>query len=120
MRNVSGTTRRFVDGFNAGVVALRSAPVVGNLVRRHLTVISYTGRRSGREFRTPVAFRRVGDTVLIGVAMAGSKTWWRNFTGTGAPIGLELDGVLRHGHGQAERDGRGRVNVTVRLDPDAG
>lgn len=117
MRNVSGATQRFVDGFNAGVVALRSAPVVGGVIRRYLTMVSYTGRRSGREFRTPVAYRRRGDTVLISVAMPDAKTWWRNFTGEGAPIRVELDGVLRHGHGHAERIARGRVTVTVRLDP---
>ncbi|KAA9148132.1 hypothetical protein FPZ12_045130 [Amycolatopsis acidicola] len=44
MRNVSERTRRAVEGFNKGVMALRSSRLLGPFVRRHLTVVGYTGR----------------------------------------------------------------------------
>jgi hypothetical protein len=107
---------RAVGGFNAGVLALRSSPRWGGAVRRRLTVVTYTGRRSGRTFSIPVAYRRTGDTVEIGVRLAGKKNWWRNFTGEGGPISVELAGLDRTGHAVARRDAKNGVTVTVRLD----
>ena len=100
---------------NAVVRALRRSPRLGRFVRAHLTILTYTGRRSGRTVSTPVAYRRNGDTVVITVELPDAKTWWRNFTGTGAPLTLELDGVPRRGHGVARRGHNGQVSVTVRL-----
>ncbi|MFC0070729.1 hypothetical protein ACFFQW_43535 [Umezawaea endophytica] len=107
---------RVVNRVNGCVVALRTSPRFGKAVSRRLTVVTYTGRRSGRTFSTPVAYRRTGDTVTITVALPDSKTWWRNFLGEGGPLSLELDGVDRGGHAVAHRDDRGRVSITVRLD----
>ncbi|WP_336084299.1 nitroreductase/quinone reductase family protein [Nocardia sp. SSK8] len=108
--------RRGLRGFNAGVVALTEAPVIGKLLGKSFTQVSYVGRRSGRTFTTPVNYRRSGDDYLIGVAMPDKKTWWRNFLGEGAPITLRLDGVDRPGHAITRRNDRGQVSVRVRLD----
>lgn len=108
--------RRAIGRFNSCVLTLRSSPRWGRLISRRLTVVTYTGRRSGRTFSTPVAFRRAGDTVTIGVQLPDAKTWWRNFLGEGGPISLELDGIDRTGHAVARRDEAGRVTVTVRLE----
>ncbi|GIH64316.1 MULTISPECIES: hypothetical protein [Microbispora] len=108
--------RRAIDRFNSCVLTLRASPRWGGLISRRLTVVTYTGRRSGRTFSTPVAFRRAGDTVTIGVQLPDAKTWWRNFLGEGGPISLQLDGVERTGHAVARRDEAGRVTVTVRLE----
>jgi hypothetical protein len=104
-----------VRGFNRVIVGLRTAPLVGKLVRKGLTVVSYTGRRSGRTFTTPVGYRRKGDVVEIRVMMPDAKTWWRNFNGDGGPLTLELDGVQRTGHATSHRDDKGRVTVRVQL-----
>lgn len=104
-----------VRGINRWVVGLRDAPLVGKLVRRGITVVSYTGRRSGRTFSTPVGYQRKGDVVEISVMMPDAKTWWRNFNGEGGPLTLELDGAERTGHATSHRDDRGRVTVRVRL-----
>ncbi|WP_243982475.1 hypothetical protein [Streptomyces sp. NEAU-YJ-81] len=85
-------------------------------MRGRLTVVTYTGRRSGRSFSTPVAYQRATDVVTIAVAMPERKLWWRNFTGEGWPIVLDLDGSERAGHGVARVEGKGRVTITVRLD----
>jgi hypothetical protein len=81
-----------------------------------MTVITYTGRRSGRTFTIPVGYKREGDDLTIPVELPDHKSWWRNFTGEGAPIFVKLDGVDRAGHGTAQRDGK-RVTVSVRLSP---
>ncbi|MEV4098525.1 hypothetical protein [Streptosporangium saharense] len=97
-------------------MTLRSSPRLGRVISRRLTVVTYTGRRSGRTFSTPVAFRRVADTVVIGVQFPDAKAWWRNFLGEGGPIALQLDGTDRTGHAVARRDEAGRVTVTVHLE----
>ena len=108
--------KKAVDRVNTCVGVLRTSPRWGPLVRRHLTRITYTGRRSGRTFSTPVGYRRAGDVVTIGVRMPDAKSWWRNFTGDGAPLTLELDATDRTGHAVARRDAQGRVTVTVHLE----
>jgi hypothetical protein len=105
----------FVNRVNTCAVGLRASPRWGRVVRRHVTLVTYSGRRSGRTFTTPVGYRRDGATVTIGVRLPDAKTWWRNFLGDGAPISLDLDGG-RRGHAVARQDARGRVEVTVSLD----
>lgn len=106
----------FVSGFNRWISSLRTSPRFGSFVRRYITVVTYTGRRSGRTFSAPVGFQQEGNTVTIGVAMPDAKTWWRNFLDEPRPISLELDDVERSGQATAERDEKGRVIVTVLLD----
>jgi len=105
-----------VDRVNTCVGTLRASPRWGRLVRRHLTQVTYRGRRSGRTFSTPVGYRRAADVVTIRVMMPDAKSWWRNFTGDGGSITLELDDTDRTGHAVAHRDAKGRVTVTVHLE----
>lgn len=107
---------RVVRVVNTGVASLANSPRWGRLVGRHIVVITYVGRRSGRTFSTPVGYRRAGNQITIGVQAPDIKTWWRNFLGAGGPISLRLDGTDRPGHAVARRDDRGRVTVTVDLD----
>jgi hypothetical protein len=96
--------------FNAPVAAL-----LGRLVNRNIAMLTYTGRRSGRSFTIPVAYRRSGGDVIISANMPEAKTWWRNFLDDGGPLTLHLDGTERGGHAVAKRDEKGHVTVTVRL-----
>ncbi len=57
------------------------------LMSGRTVLVSFTGRRSGRTFTTPVNYLRSGDEVLI----ATDSAWWRNLTG-GAPVTLWLRG----------------------------
>ncbi|MGW6130885.1 hypothetical protein ACWFNE_12745 [Cellulomonas sp. NPDC055163] len=107
----------FAARANALVAPLVTSRRLGFLVRGWLTVVTYTGRRSGRVISTPVGYRRRGDVVEIPVAMPDTKTWWRNFTGDGAALTLVLDGSPRAGHAVAARDARGTALVTVTLAP---
>ena len=101
--------------FNAPVAALAASPHLGKMLRRNVTLVTYTGRRSGRTFSIPVAFRRRGDEIEIAANMPDAKTWWRNFLGDGGPMSLTLDGIEQSGHAVAHRDENGRVTVRVRL-----
>lgn len=101
--------------FNAPVAAVAVSPFFGGLVSRNIAMLTYKGRRTGREYSTPVGYRRTDGGIRIDVRMADAKTWWRNFLGDGGPVTLRLDGTNRTGHAVAQRDEDGRVSVTVRL-----
>jgi hypothetical protein len=113
-RGIFGTP--LLPAMNAVAAKLIDLPLLGNVVRRNLVVISYVGRRSGKTFTIPVNYRRDGDEVIIGVGLPDAKNWWRNFLGSGGPITLRLNGTDRNGHAVATRDGQGQVTVTVKLD----
>lgn len=107
---------RSAGAVNPRLVALLRSPRWGPRLGRHLALLTYTGRRSGRTFSTPVGYRGTGRAVTIPVMLPGAKTWWRNFLGGGGPVALLLAGVERTGHAVARRDDRGHVTVTVELD----
>jgi hypothetical protein len=107
--------KRVNHGMNAMVAPLVRSPRLHRLVSRNLAMVTYTGRRSGQTFSTPVLYTRDGDEVSIRVGLAAEKRWWRNFEGGGAGITLRLRGVDHSGHGVVARDDMGRVWVKVRL-----
>jgi hypothetical protein len=115
--NLGRLLMRAAPLFNAPVAAIAASPRFGGALRRsNIALVTYTGRRSGRTFSIPVAYRRRDDeTIDIGANLPDAKTWWRNFLGDGAPVRVTLDGVERAGHGVAHRDDKGRVTVQVRL-----
>lgn len=115
LRNYRRLLMRAAPLFNAPIAAIASSPRLGARLRRSVTLLTYTGRRSGRTFSIPVAYRRRGDEIDIAANMPDAKTWWRNFVGDGAPMSLTLDGAERAGHAVAHRDDSGRVTVRVRL-----
>jgi hypothetical protein len=124
MRAASTLVSRTVHRVNSCALTWRDSPRFGRLVRSRLTVVSYVGRRSGRTFSTPVAYRRTADGVVITVAIPDRKNWWRNFLDGGGPITVQLDGMDRTGHAVAHRDvaagsrwgARRTVSVVVRFD----
>ncbi len=66
------------------------------LLSRGLTLITVTGRRSGRQYTIPVGYLESSDGMIVLVNDAPSKTWWRNYL-DGGPIEVSLRGVRRHG-----------------------
>jgi hypothetical protein len=66
------------------------------LLSRGLTLITVTGRRTGRRYTIPVGYLETSDAVLVLVGDAPSKTWWRNYMHPG-PIDVRLRGVQRAG-----------------------
>jgi hypothetical protein len=99
---------------NVPVATMARSRRLGAIVS-NVAIITYTGRRSGRTFSTPVAYRRSGDEIEIAANMPDAKSWWRNFLGEGAPLTVRLKGTDHPGHAAAHRDGNGRVTVRVHL-----
>ena len=61
-------------------------------------LITFTGRRSGRSYTTPVSYFREGQTVRC--FTRSDTTWWRNVRG-GASVSLRIRGEEQQGHAEA-------------------
>lgn len=72
---------------NRAVSALLRSPL-HRLLSRKLLLISFTGRKSGRRFTTPVTYLRSEDGRLAFFSNGG---WWKNLAG-GAPVTLRIQG----------------------------
>ncbi|MFW5919293.1 MAG: nitroreductase/quinone reductase family protein [archaeon] len=76
---------------NPAMAALLRSPLHG-LVSDSLMLITFTGRKSGDEYTTPVGYWVKDGTVIV---MTHSP-WWRNLKG-GQPVTLRLQGKRRDG-----------------------
>ena len=72
---------------------LLHSPLHG-LMSRTTMLISFTGRRSGKRYTTPVGYTQTGN--LIRTTSQRNRVWWRNFEGS-APVKLTLRGKNRSG-----------------------
>lgn len=63
--------------------------------------LTYTGRKSGKTYTTPVNYVRAGDRLLT--TSSRDRLWWRNLRG-GAPVWLRLQGREVKALGQAIED----------------
>ncbi len=57
------------------------------LVSKTVLLISFTGRKSGKTYTTPVSYSQTGDQVSIFT----HASWWKNLHG-GAPVTLRIRG----------------------------
>jgi hypothetical protein len=65
------------------------------MVSKYLTLITFSGRKSGRTYTTPVSYYQKDDLVTIFT----HANWWKNLRG-GAPVSLRIQG--RELQGRAE------------------
>src|SRR5512143_1005882 len=63
--------------------------------------LTYTGRKSGKAYTTPVNYVRDGDRFLT--TSYRTRTWWRNLRG-GVPVSLRLQGREVQATGQVIED----------------
>ena len=63
-----------------------------------LLLITYRGRKSGKEYTLPVQYAQDGKKIYIIPGMPEQKTWWRNLKG-GLPVRLTLRGQVVNGNG---------------------
>jgi hypothetical protein len=101
------------------VLNLGANAILAPLVKRggmsgSMTIVTYVGRRSGKTFSTPVAYKRTPSGVRIMVALPDQKQWWRNFEGDGGELTVLLDKQERSGHAVAARTDK-QVHVDVSL-----
>jgi hypothetical protein len=83
------------------MAALLHTPILHRLVSRNLLLLTYTGRKSGKRYTTPVGYHRHGETFTI--LTKRFRTWWRNFQPS-APVEVYLEGKAYHGEGHALTD----------------
>ena len=55
----------------------------------HVILLTFTGRKSGKVYTTPVEYMREGDCLTIFTQRG--RTWWKNLQG-GAPVTVRLRG----------------------------
>ena len=67
-----------IDRLNPAMVWLLQSPVHW-LASPGLMLIRFTGRKSGRQFTTPVGLNAFDNTLIIMVSDAANRQWWRNF-----------------------------------------
>ncbi len=111
------TFQKVTKAANRMMAPLLASPVVGDLLSRSMTELTYTGRRSGTTFHLVVSYRRRGeDEIVVGVAIPDKKTWWHNFFPDPGPILVSLDGLERPGTAVATRSDKG-VSVRIVMEP---
>lgn len=67
---------------------------------RWFAILAWTGRRSGRQYSTPVSYVREGSTAWIST---GDK-WWHNLMPDGAPVAMRIAGHWQAAQGFAVTD----------------
>ena len=72
---------------NPIVKALLRSPL-HKIASGSLTLLHFTGHKSGRRFITPLSYVRKRDTVWL--LSAHSTRWWMNLRGGDAPVALEI------------------------------
>ncbi len=72
------------------------------LLSGNMLLITVRGRKSGREYSTPVSYLLDGD--MLWITSFRNRTWWRNLRG-GAPVRLRLRGEDRQATAEVVEQG---------------
>ncbi len=95
--------------YNPMMAWLLRSPLHG-LLSQSTMLMTYTGRKSGKVYSTPMNYVRVheaaGDVFLT--TSYRTRTWWRNLRG-GAPVKLKVQGQDLKARAEAVEDGKGVV-----------
>ena len=81
--------------FNDIVARLLRSPLHG-VLSGTTTLMTVTGKKSGRPITMPVNYAQTGDTLWV--ISSADRAWWRNLMGD-APVSLVLRGQTRQGKG---------------------
>lgn len=94
--------------FNPFMVLLLRSPL-HILASKSTLLITFTGRKSGKSYTTPVNYVSRGD--LLYIVSLRSRTWWRNLRG-GAKVNVCLPGNNLEAAGEVIED---HESVTAEL-----
>lgn len=86
---------------NRMISLLLHTPLLHRVMSDKLLLLTFTGRKSGKRYTTPVGYVRTGDTVTI--LTKWFRPWWRNFLET-APVEFLMTGKTYHGKCKALTD----------------
>ena len=109
---MSRVTRPALRGSLLGTLLHLWNPVMRRLLNsrahwplsRWFAVLSWTGRKSGRQYSTPVSYVRDGSSAYV---TTGDR-WWHNLTG-GAPVRVRISGHWLEGIGVPVRNAESRT-----------
>jgi len=91
---------------------LLRSPMHG-VVSGSIGLLCYRGRRSGREFVTPLSYSRDGTLVRF---LSSHKTrWWLNFRAGPTPVQVEIAGEVRSGVARLWQEDSEHLREGVRL-----
>ncbi len=76
-------------GVNRMMSTVLRLPLVHSVMSKSLMLISFTGKKSGKQYTTPVGYYRDGKRILI--VTKRFRAWWQNFVAP-APVTLRLQG----------------------------
>jgi len=72
---------------NPVMTALLRSPLHG-IASGTIALLHFRGRKSGREFVTPLSYTRENETVRL--LSAHSTRWWMNLRGEALPVSIEI------------------------------
>lgn len=72
---------------NPFIKALLRSPLHGQ-ASGSIAILHFRGRKSGREFETPLSYVREDGTVFL--LSAQTTVWWKNLREEGTPVSLEI------------------------------
>ena len=75
---------RFINPFVSMI--LRSP--LHRVLSSRVLLLTYTGRKTGKQFTIPVGYTREGDTLTL----FSSKSWYKNLRGGGCCVAIHLQG----------------------------
>lgn len=101
----------FYRALNVPMRALLRSPLHG-VASRHLTLLTYRGRKSGKSFTIPLSYVRDGDVVRL---LSSDKTrWWKNFLGEGAEVEVTVGREALRGRAETVVEDGDRLRDGVR------
>ncbi len=101
----STTVPRLLNRFMSAMLRSPLHPVVS----RSIMLITFTGRKSGKTYTTPISYARDGDQVT---AFTGAR-WSKNLEG-GAPVKLSIKNKEYHGRADVVADDKEAVAEGLR------
>ena len=88
---------------NSAMKFILRSPLHG-MVSKSVLLISFTGRKSGKTYTTPVDYSQEGDQVTIFT----HANWWKNLRG-GAPVSLHIRGRELQGLAEPVAEDKGLI-----------
>ena len=95
--------KRIIRKLNPMIIAILRSPL-HSMMSKAVMLITFTGRKSGKQYTTPVSYTQEGEMVYVFT----QGTWWKNLQG-GAPVSLWLRGQERNGFALAVSEDKQRI-----------
>lgn len=100
---------RFMRLFNAATLLILCSPLHG-LRSGNTMILAFSGRTSGKRYRTPLSYTRDGD--VLRVFTAAENRWWKNLRG-GVPVSVRYQGRELAAYGAVEEASHHRLAVEL-------